>query len=141
MRRQPGREGYTLTEVMVCLTLWGTFSLVASHVVFGVTRTFRDAGAAADAAGRLDVALAAVRTDLSTATGAEVPDPRTLVVHGPADVRWSADAGGLSRAAGASVRRWDLGRPVTVGREGEAVLVRASADPADAVPMAIGGGR
>lgn len=142
-RRRPARRGHTLIEILACLMLWAVFATVAFRVVGGVFRTYDQTRRADDAAARLDAAMTLVRSDVASAAAVDLVGDHGLLVHSAAadDVRWAADRGTWTRTAGPTSRTWPVGRPLSVRREGDVLLVQPSADPADAIPFPVGGDR
>jgi type II secretory pathway pseudopilin PulG len=137
------RGGYLLLEMLVTLSLFGVFGLLAAQLFRTSFQAATQTPRATESAMRFDAAIKTLRADVFVAVSVEMTQPRTLLIHesGGNAIQWQADGKGeLSRKAADQERSWNVGQPIGFRQDGAIVIVRPSADANDELAMTRGGG-
>lgn len=102
------RHGFTLTEVLMTLSLIGTASLIATRLFVGSMKTMAAQGDAANLQSAADHAGSLLRRDVWTAVRADrvTADELDLSSGSAAQIRWTIHDGQLTRASGTVVQSW-----------------------------------
>lgn len=132
------RRGFSLTEMLLAISLLGVFMLIASRVIVANVRAQGSNLAAEANTARFDRAVIMLREDVAHSKSVEMPEPATLRIHlaNNQTVDWYTDHQSLARKASDN-RAWDIGQTLKFKLDGAVVLL---SDGTDEIALA-GGAR